>query len=163
MSCGPPPEPGAAPTRRSILAAGAAGCAALGCLAHAAAWTASLVPTVVYEPPAVRRIGAPKNFPEGVTFLSTEKVFVVRKESSFRALSAICTHLGCTVDRQDAGFHCPCHGSEFDAEGNWKSGPAPRALPWRSLSLAADGTLLVDVSKEVASTETLVVAEEGPK
>ena len=29
---------------------------------------------------------------------------------------------------QAAGFGCPCHGSQFDAEGNRTAGPAPRAL-----------------------------------
>ncbi|MCC7137169.1 MAG: Rieske 2Fe-2S domain-containing protein [Planctomycetes bacterium] len=149
------------PTRRSLLAAGATGCAVAGALAHGAAWTLSLAPRVSYEPPSVRRLGPPKTFPEGVTFLSAEKVFVVRKEAAFRGLSAVCTHLGCTVDRTDAGFRCPCHGSEFDAEGVRTGGPAPRGLVWRAMSLAADGTLLVDLAGEVAATVALTVPEES--
>jgi Rieske [2Fe-2S] domain len=27
-----------------------------------------------------------------------------------------------------SGFGCPCHGSQFDTEGNRTAGPAPRAL-----------------------------------
>jgi Rieske Fe-S protein len=101
-----------------------------------------------------------------VTFLSAEKVFLLRKESTFRALSAVCTHLGCTVDRASeggAGFHCPCHGSEFDGEGARTGGPAPRGLPWRPLSLAADGTLLVDLGRETKASDALVLEEEGGK
>lgn len=150
-----------APTRRSVLAAGATGCAVAGALAHGAAWTVSLAPRVAYEPPTVRRLGPPAGFPEGVTALSAEKLFVVRKEASFRALSAVCTHLGCTVDRADEGFRCPCHGSEFDAEGARTGGPAPRGLVWRALALAPDGTLLVDLAAEVAASAVLTVPEEA--
>jgi Rieske [2Fe-2S] domain len=32
------------------------------------------------------------------------------------------------VPTQPAGFGCPCHGSQFDNEGNRTAGPAPRAL-----------------------------------
>jgi Rieske Fe-S protein len=32
------------------------------------------------------------------------------------------------VPTQPAGFGCPCHGSQFDNEGNGTAGPAPRAL-----------------------------------
>jgi Rieske Fe-S protein len=32
------------------------------------------------------------------------------------------------VPAQPAGFGCPCHGSQFDNEGNRTAGPAPRAL-----------------------------------
>jgi hypothetical protein len=32
------------------------------------------------------------------------------------------------VPAQPSGFGCPCHGSQFDNEGNRTAGPAPRAL-----------------------------------
>ncbi|MBI4963387.1 MAG: ubiquinol-cytochrome c reductase iron-sulfur subunit [Desulfomonile tiedjei] len=52
-------------------------------------------------------------------------------DESLLALDDRCTHLGCrqkwNPDRQL--FECPCHGSEFDIEGNVKRGPANRALP----------------------------------
>jgi len=43
-------------------------------------------------------------------------------------LSSRCPHLGCTVQRDSEGFVCPCHGSRFDLEGRWLSGPAKRDL-----------------------------------
>ena len=51
-------------------------------------------------------------------------------DTTVRALSATCTHLGCQV-RWDSGttkFRCPCHGGVFDAQGNVVSGPPPRGL-----------------------------------
>jgi Rieske Fe-S protein len=44
--------------------------------------------------------------------------------------SAICTHMGCTVNPEGTMFVCPCHGSTYDAKtGNVLTGPAPRPLP----------------------------------
>jgi cytochrome b6-f complex iron-sulfur subunit len=44
--------------------------------------------------------------------------------------SAICTHMGCTVNPAGKELHCPCHGSVYDAStGEVKQGPAPKPLP----------------------------------
>ena len=43
--------------------------------------------------------------------------------------SAICTHQGCTVAPAGKEFHCPCHGSVYDAAtGAVLHGPAPAPL-----------------------------------
>lgn len=46
------------------------------------------------------------------------------------ALSARCTHLGCTVHwvAAENRFQCPCHGSQFAADGSVLHGPAERPL-----------------------------------
>ena len=58
------------------------------------------------------------------------------KKSPWLVLIGICTHLGCiplgnkpTDDRGAwGGYHCPCHGSEYDTSGRVRRGPAPRNL-----------------------------------
>lgn len=57
-------------------------------------------------------------------------VWVVKRGDKVTAFSAVCPHLGCSVNvaEKNAGFACPCHTSAFDGEGKRKSGPAPRDL-----------------------------------
>ena len=78
---------------------------------------------------------------------------------SFTIMSSRCTHVGCPtqpngpivlaqrhveragggkvslVPTQPSGFGCPCHGSQFDNEGNRTAGPAPRALDRYAFSI----------------------------
>lgn len=45
-------------------------------------------------------------------------------------LNAVCTHLGCVVPWNNAEnkFMCPCHGSQYNAQGKVVRGPAPLSL-----------------------------------
>ena len=48
---------------------------------------------------------------------------------TFVALTAICTHQGCTISGfTDQRYVCPCHGSNFDTSGRVLNGPAAMAL-----------------------------------
>jgi Rieske Fe-S protein len=85
----------------------------------------------------------------------------LNKQPSFTILSNHCAHLGCpvqpngpvdekaateTTDKagnvilkktpvQPAGFGCPCHGGQYDTEGNRTAGPPVRALDRYSYSI----------------------------
>lgn len=149
-------------SRRAFLWGAGAASAGLACLVHAWAWARSLVPNVRKEPPARRRIGPPDRFPLGHTYLADHQLFLIRDEKGFRALSAVCTHLGCTVGRSQEGYHCPCHGSRFDADGTNTAGPAPRPLHWRKIDLSGGGNLVVDFETEVAADARLAFAWKPP-
>ncbi len=130
----------------------------LGCAAIASATVGFLfstfrflVPNVLYEPPSRFAIGPASAFPpESVTFLDDRRLFVVNSADGFYAISAVCTHLGCTVKRSATGFDCPCHGSRFDANGRVIRGPAPAPLAWYGLSLSPRDELVVDLDRQVA-------------
>ena len=57
-------------------------------------------------------------------------IFVDRDGDGYRALSAVCQHLGCRVHWDDGAqqFKCPCHGGIYDREGHVVAGPPPRPL-----------------------------------
>jgi len=45
------------------------------------------------------------------------------------AMSAVCTHAGCTVGYQNGQVVCPCHGATYDPQsGAVTGGPAPQGL-----------------------------------
>jgi len=46
----------------------------------------------------------------------------------YRALSTRCMHRGCQVDPSADGFVCPCHGSEYAADGSVRKGPTEQPL-----------------------------------
>lgn len=66
---------------------------------------------------------APVNYPKVKLWLSNTPEGVA-------ALYKVCTHLGCLYNwnSQENKFICPCHGSEFQANGTYIHGPAPRSL-----------------------------------
>lgn len=57
-------------------------------------------------------------------------VFIVNVgTSAFRAFTSICTHQQCDVNDFSGGtINCPCHGSQFDTNGQVVRGPAPLPL-----------------------------------
>ncbi len=101
-------------------------------------------------------IGRLYDFPLNTFFLlSAQNVFIYRDYEGVRALSAVCTHLGCVLDITEGGFQCPCHGSRFNDKGRVLSGPAPRSLAFYRVEVAPDGQLLVDMSQKVSYDEKL--------
>lgn len=75
----------------------------------------------------------------------SDKVVYVTKDGSgqIRVLSAVCPHLGCSVQWTNSknSFVCPCHGASFGTDGTCTGGPAPRAMD--SLESAVQGDRLV--------------------
>ncbi len=65
-----------------------------------------------------------------VRFGSRPVLLIRLNETDWRALSAVCTHLNCTVQYQEAGrqIWCACHNGLYDLNGRVISGPPPRPL-----------------------------------
>jgi len=73
--------------------------------------------------------------------MAGDTIMVVRvSDTQVIALSAICTHAGCSMDYA-AGqkvLDCPCHGSQFAIDGSVLRGPAVRPLRVYSVTLASN-------------------------
>src|ERR1041385_2547639 len=108
-----------------------------------------MFPRVLFEPPSAFKAGFPEDYIVGEVsekYKDEFRVWVIREGEGFYALSAICTHLGCTPRwlEPENKFKCPCHGSGFRRTGINFEGPAPRPLERLKISLADDGQMLVD-------------------
>jgi len=108
-----------------------------------------MVPRVLYEAPSAFKAGFPDEYIVGEVnekYKDEFRVWVVRELDGFYALSAICTHLGCTPRwlPSDKKFKCPCHGSGYHTNGINFEGPTPRPLERLKITLADDGQILID-------------------
>ena len=58
------------------------------------------------------------------------KFWMVSTEKGVMTHYKICTHLGCIYGWDESAkiFSCPCHGSQFQYDGTYRAGPAPRGL-----------------------------------
>lgn len=87
------------------------------------------------------------------TYLDEHNLFVYRDHEGIRAVSAVCTHLGCIIEKSTDGFECPCHGSCYNTKGEVLSGPAPRNLSWYQVSGQAGGKIVIDPGTVVGADE----------
>lgn len=141
--------------RRQLLRWFGKGSVVAAFLAQIGAAARAFFPNVLYEPPTSFKLDSPVDYPQGYTFDSEHRLFVIRQADRFHVISAICTHLGCTVQWRGTEFDCPCHGSRFRPDGSVIGGPAPRPLPWFDVSLSPDGLLEVDTAEVVPAGSSL--------
>ena len=100
--------------------------------------------------------GPVAEFPAGsVTHIPSGRFYLVRlSDGGFLAIYQRCTHLGCNVnanawDPAQASFICPCHNSQFNAEGEVLNPPAPRPLDIFQITIE-DGMVKVDTSRPIS-------------
>ena len=77
---------------------------------------------------------------------------VVTEENTIAnyGISAVCTHLGCVVpwNGNEGKFICPCHGSQYNAEGKVVRGPAPLSLALAHADVTEDDKVVFSPWKE---------------
>jgi Rieske Fe-S protein len=91
-------------------------------------------------------LGAASDIPVGGGAIYTAAKVVVTQPASgqYKAFSAVCTHVGCIVNKVTNGtIDCPCHGSEFTiTNGAVVTGPAPSPLPAKQIKIV-DGRVIL--------------------
>ena len=57
--------------------------------------------------------------------------YVINHGGRLRAMSRICTHMGCALNfkQSEQAFVCPCHGAEFDMSGHLRYGAGKYSQP----------------------------------
>jgi len=137
--------------RRFCQLTGLAACTAA--VGGATALTADFLrPRALFEPSTRFVAGTPDAFDLGTVLTNQDhRAYVVRGSEGFRALSAVCTHLGCVTRYQpdQQVIACPCHGSRFALDGEVLAGPAPRPLPHFEMTLTTQGEIEVDTAVRV--------------
>ena len=137
-------------TRRVVLQTIGAGCLAAACTADEdgaregeATMCGGDLCISIADNPELADVGS------GLLFLqaSGHKVYVVRTASGFSAVTATCTHAQCQIvwDAGPARYECPCHGSQFAADGSVLRAPASRPLRLYMTELVGD-TLTVKLT-----------------
>jgi len=150
--------------RKFLVTAGnsAIGIAALGSIGVTLDF---ISPNVVLEIPSRFTIGNLATIKlDSVTFDAEHNLFIFRdKQGYLYALSAVCTHLGCTARWNEGGIKghpegviiCPCHGSIFSKYGEVLSGPAVRPLD-RFRMYLQDNKLYVNKAEKVTEEEMIL-------
>jgi cytochrome b6-f complex iron-sulfur subunit len=76
-------------------------------------------------------------------------ILVHTPDDKWRAFSARCTHLSCTV-RYREDMHlvwCPCHDGRFDLAGKNVGGPPPRPLPEHPVVIRGDEIYVTEAAE----------------
>jgi Rieske Fe-S protein len=77
-------------------------------------------------------------------FGSTPGILIRLPSGEWRAFSAVCTHLQCTVQyRPDLEqIWCPCHNGHYDLSGKNISGPPPKPLEAYNVVVKGDDVIV---------------------
>ena len=91
-------------------------------------------------------LGAASDIPVGggAVYAAAKVVVTQPASGQYRAFSAVCTHVGCVVNKVTNGtIDCPCHGSRFRiTDGAVAAGPAPSPLPAKQVAIV-DGRVVL--------------------
>jgi len=79
-----------------------------------------------------------------VNFGNKPALLVRVNETDFKAFSAVCTHLNCTVQYQESTSQiwCACHNGLYDLMGRVVGGPPPRPLDEYAVMVRSDDVVI---------------------
>lgn len=77
-------------------------------------------------------------------FGSRPGILIRTPQDELKAFSAVCTHLGCTVqyDENASVITCACHNGHFDLNGQVISGPPPKPLEGYQVNVQGDDVIV---------------------
>jgi cytochrome b6-f complex iron-sulfur subunit len=122
----------------------------LGIATVGAAWAGTLVQSKLFPQPSTQE-AKPVEFPlsdlpvggvKVITYAGAQAI-VIRTSVGIRALSLVCTHMGCIVQWQagEKEFYCPCHGGRFDQFGDVLA--SPPVVPLEQFPVKVEGDKVI--------------------
>ena len=139
-------------SRREMIAVGSAfGLMGLAAVGTGGALFKFMFPVVSYGTPQKFLVSI-EDLPDvGDELIFEDQKTVLRRQSEteIAAISLVCTHLGCTVNRVETGFQCPCHGSQYDSDGIVVGGPAPKTLHWLEIKNVPGNQIEIDTGSSL--------------
>ncbi|MFI6674593.1 Rieske (2Fe-2S) protein [Kribbella sp. NPDC050470] len=130
------------PSRRTVLAAGAAAVAAVaGCSTYGEPQSPPAT-----SAPAGAVLAKTADVPVGGGIIHADSQTVVTQPTAgtFKAFTSICTHQQCPVASVEGGtINCDCHGSKYAiADGSVVKDPAPAPLAAKQITVSGDSIQL---------------------
>lgn len=99
------------------------------------------------EMTAGKVLGEAKEVPVGggIVYTAARVVVTQPTKGKYHAFSAVCTHVGCIVNKVAAGtIDCPCHGSTFRVtDGAVVTGPADSPLAKKKIKVEGGKVVLL--------------------
>ncbi|WP_159766535.1 Rieske (2Fe-2S) protein [Streptomyces sp. HM190] len=133
-------------SRRTVLATGATGAAALFTGCGGGGDGADGTSASEGTRGAGEALAATADIPVGGGRIFKDRKVVVTQpqEGEFKAFSAVCTHRACLVSAvADGTINCPCHGSRFSiTDGAVEHGPAQVPLPAEQITISGNSIQL---------------------
>ena len=86
----------------------------------------------------------PQNSAKIFRFGNKPAILINTPGGAFKAFSAVCTHLNCTVQysKDSRYIWCPCHNGRFDLNGKVISGPPPKPLEEYKVNVAGEDIIV---------------------
>jgi len=100
------------------------------------------------ESPSEFNLGDPSKYQvDSHTLRADIPAMIFNRSGEISAISLTCTHLGCMLEEAGESYSCPCHGSQFDRNGQVLKGPAKNPLRPLRVELQEDHTLVLYTDK----------------
>jgi cytochrome b6-f complex iron-sulfur subunit len=103
------------------------------------------VPDAAVNEAAVGKVGDLKPSSGKIVRFGSRPALLVRvSDSEWRAFSAICTHLNCTVQFNETNHQiwCACHNGFYDLNGRPVAGPPPKPLEEFAVRVRGDEVVI---------------------
>jgi len=103
------------------------------------------VPEAVVNEASAGKVGDLKPNSSRIVKFGSRPIILIRlTEANWRAFSATCTHLNCTVQFQESSrqIWCACHNGFYDLNGRVVSGPPPRPLEEFTVHIRGDEVII---------------------